>query len=54
MHPAALPLSSFPSTAGAPLNIVQCGVTQGGVQQCSIMRVRLDGTGLQTFAYGQR
>ncbi|KAI7843528.1 hypothetical protein COHA_002770 [Chlorella ohadii] len=39
---------------GAPLNIVQCGVTQGGVQQCSIMRVRLDGTGLQTFAYGVR
>lgn len=38
--------------AGAPLNVVQCGVTPGGVQQCSIMRMNLDGSGLETFTYG--
>eukprot|EP00887_Chlorella_sp_A99_P002455 scaffold10.g2455.t1 len=38
---------------GAPLNIVQCGAV-GRVQQCSIMRMNLDGSELEVFAYGVR
>lgn len=41
-----------PVCAGAPSTLVTCGKVSGA-EQCSIMRMNLDGTGQEVYAYSE-